>query len=140
MTLADEVRAALRRPMSLAVDACMRGNCLGCAFPDETDEDLLKALQDIGAMMDDYRDWYLKGVTLSGASGCEESLAESWAAGQLLWTDYPLLPSEKKAPWRQVRFVRYDGDKYADVIHPDYGEHSIKVGYLYPATPPVEVR
>ena len=51
-----------------------------------------------------------------------------------LWTDYPILElgdaPKSLAPIREVRLVRYDGDKYA-TIEVNSVITTIKAGYLY---------
>ena len=50
-----------------------------------------------------------------------------------LYTDYPLQENEhnKVCPVHQVEAISYDRDKYVEVIHPEFGVHYIKRGYLY---------
>jgi len=52
------------------------------------------------------------------------------------WTDYPILElgdiSGKKAPYRQVTVLSYDGNKYATVLLKGTTICTeIKIGYLY---------
>jgi hypothetical protein len=50
------------------------------------------------------------------------------------WTDYPITAlgddEGKRAPVRECEVLRYDGDKYADVLVGGV-ETSFKAGYLY---------
>ena len=51
------------------------------------------------------------------------------------WTDYPFVElgdiSGQQAPIRHITVVRYDGNKYADVITDCGHALSIKAGYIY---------
>lgn len=64
-----------------------------------------------------------------------DGLKRDFVEGQVVYTGYPFEElgdaAGKRAPIRQVKFVSYDGNKYADVILENGVKTDLKMGYLF---------
>jgi hypothetical protein len=65
------------------------------------------------------------------------AIVKELVIGAEYWTDYPFVKlgdvPYQKVPVRKVRLIKYDGDKYCDVVVENYktDTYELKAGYLY---------